>query len=63
MREVRMPTLECLRCGHQWYPKREELPKCCGFCKSPYWNVPTDNASQAKERHAVKCEPCRNGNI
>ena len=31
---------KCLRCGHQWYPRRLELPKHCPKCNSPYWNRP-----------------------
>ncbi len=37
-----IPTLECLRCGHTWYPRTNRLPKVCPNrkCKSPYWNKP-----------------------
>jgi ribosomal protein L37E len=61
--KIKLPTLTCLRCGHRWHPKREELPKCCGFCKSPYWNTEPEDRSKAKERHTVECEPCRNGDV
>jgi len=36
--EIKLPTLNCLRCGHHWFPKRPQLPKICPTCKSPYWN-------------------------
>lgn len=32
----------CLRCGNQFYPSSDELPKTCPNpkCRSPYWNKP-----------------------
>ena len=30
---------ECTRCGEVWYSKNED-PKACNGCKSPYWNKP-----------------------
>jgi hypothetical protein len=32
----------CLRCGHQWYGRKPELPVACPNrkCHSPYWNTP-----------------------
>lgn len=59
MQKVNIPTLECLRCGHRWHPKKEELPKCCGFCKTPYWNVPPQEGSAARRRHELECAHCR----
>ena len=38
--EVVLPTLECLRCGHTWHPRRSQLPTCCPKCGSPYWDKP-----------------------
>ncbi len=37
---VKIPKFICLRCGHKWYPRKEQRPLCCGKCKSPYWNTP-----------------------
>ena len=31
--------LNCLRCGHEWYPVSERLPLVCPKCKSYEWNV------------------------
>lgn len=39
-KNLSLPTLKCLRCGHSWYPKKPVLPKVCPKCKSPYWNKP-----------------------
>ena len=31
----------CERCGHEWIPRhRDEEPRVCPKCKSPYWNRP-----------------------
>src|SRR3989304_2769376 len=35
------PTvLACLRCGHSWSPRSDQLPRNCPGCNSPYWNRP-----------------------
>jgi len=33
------PKLKCLRCNHEWVPRREEV-KRCPKCNSPYWDKP-----------------------
>lgn len=33
-----LPTLECVRCGHTWHPRKQERPIRCGGCKTPYWD-------------------------
>ncbi len=62
MSDVKLPTFECLRCGHRWHPKKEEKPRCCGFCKSSYWDSPTmsGNESVVKRRHVSECVACKN---
>lgn len=35
----KLPTLKCVRCGHTWPPRTQNLPKVCPKCKSPYWNT------------------------
>lgn len=30
----------CERCGYVWIPRKQELPKVCPRCKSPYWDRP-----------------------
>jgi len=37
--EFKLPTLNCVRCGHTWPPRTQNLPKVCPKCKSPYWNT------------------------
>lgn len=31
--------LNCLRCGHKWLPRQEQIT-VCPKCMSPYWNIP-----------------------
>jgi DNA-directed RNA polymerase subunit RPC12/RpoP len=38
VRIPKIPTLNCNRCQHEWYPRMEKLPVRCPECKSPYWN-------------------------
>src|ERR1700682_6338676 len=34
----------CQRCGHEWFPRdKDQEPKVCPKCKSPYWNKPRKN--------------------
>jgi rubrerythrin len=28
----------CLRCGHNWRPRKDDPPVQCPNCKSPYWD-------------------------
>lgn len=36
----RLNRLTCTRCGHTWIPNRDQPPKVCPKCKSPYWDRP-----------------------
>lgn len=45
MNKVKLPKFKCKRCGHQWMPRKEQIPICCGKCKSPYWNTKKVNWS------------------
>lgn len=37
---IQLEGFKCERCGHEWVKRREDLPKVCPKCKSPYWNIP-----------------------
>lgn len=39
-------TLFCFRCYHTWKKRKENPPKFCPKCKSPYWNRPRKRASK-----------------
>ena len=36
----------CERCRHEWVPRREDVPRVCPRCKSPYWETKSRRASQ-----------------
>jgi len=36
MPNIILPTLTCLRCGHQWVP-RKPVVWVCAKCHSPRW--------------------------
>jgi len=33
-----MNKLKCLKCGHEWMQRIEEVPKSCPHCKNRGWN-------------------------
>ncbi|HQG81542.1 MAG TPA: hypothetical protein PLC37_11015 [Smithellaceae bacterium] len=39
MKNVNIQQMNCLRCGHTWTPRQEEV-RICPKCKSPYWDRP-----------------------
>ena len=57
--KIKLPKFKCLRCGHEWSPKKEEKPLRCAFCKSPYWEKAPTNESGLAGRHAEDCVGCR----
>lgn len=38
--DVVLTQCHCLRCNHDWYPRKPGLPKTCPNCRSVYWNEP-----------------------
>lgn len=55
--KVKLPTFECLRCSHKWHPDKEEVPKVCGYCKSPYYkSTSMRGPSPQEKRHAAECK-------
>lgn len=57
--KVKLPKFQCLRCGHQWSPRSEEVPVRCAFCKSPYWQKQPEAASVRQHQHQQECIGCR----
>ncbi len=47
---VMLHRFTCERCGHNWLPKTENRPVCCGKCKSPYWDKPRKNNSSNEKK-------------
>ncbi len=37
---VALPTFKCVRCKHEWVPRKPERSMTCASCRSPYWDVP-----------------------
>lgn len=53
MVEVKLPELECLRCGHKWTP-RKSVVTVCPKCKSPYWNKKEESDAKTLRKRAEK---------
>ena len=34
----KLERLKCLRCGHEWIPRKDTLPLTCAGCSTPFWN-------------------------
>jgi len=30
----------CVRCNHEWIPRKASKPRVCPNCISAYWNIP-----------------------
>lgn len=48
---LQIAGFRCERCSHEWAQRqaKEELPKVCPRCKSPYWNTPRKRAKSKKK--------------
>ncbi|MBI5553213.1 MAG: hypothetical protein HY917_00565 [Candidatus Diapherotrites archaeon] len=52
----KVPALTCLRCEKKWLSMKEEKPKTCPNCRSPYWDT-------ARREIQNELEHIRRGNI
>lgn len=52
----RVGELRCLRCAHEWFPRKGRTPKCCPFCLSAYWNVPFKRFTSQKDIKAAQAK-------
>lgn len=41
--KIEVEGYKCLRCNHEWIPKKKEYPKVCPNCHSAYWDTPKKN--------------------
>src|ERR1700676_4330268 len=48
--------LVCLRCAHEWLPRKGRTPKCCPFCLSAYWSVPFKRFTSQKDIKAAQAK-------
>lgn len=46
--KIRIPTLHCNRCGHDWVPRVAKV-FICPKCKSAKWNEPPPKAEKKEE--------------
>jgi len=35
---IEVDGFRCARCGHEWVPRKNETPRVCPKCKSPFWD-------------------------
>jgi len=60
MKTVLLPTLECLRCGHRWIPRKFSyahkalLPHTCPSCRSSYWDAPFGSNSRQESINVMQ---------
>ena len=36
--KIEVDGFRCARCGHEWVPRKDEQPRVCPRCKSPFWD-------------------------
>ena len=42
--EIWLKGFQCERCGHQWKPRKDGIPKKCPHCDSSNWQTPKDGS-------------------
>lgn len=47
---VRLRKMECVRCGHAWLPRKEDV-RICPRCKTAYFDTPKERTGDEKENH------------
>jgi len=53
IKKTSVSVLECLRCGHTWYPRSFIKPKVCPKCSSPYWNKEKTRKNTTQRRQSL----------
>jgi DNA-directed RNA polymerase subunit RPC12/RpoP len=49
MPKVQIWGYRCERCNHEWVPReKDQEPKVCPHCKSPYWDKPRQTPPSRK---------------
>jgi predicted nucleic acid-binding Zn-ribbon protein len=43
--KVKITKLECVKCGHIWIPKKEDVRQC-PKCKTAYFNQKKENGNK-----------------
>jgi uncharacterized protein (DUF433 family) len=50
--QIWLKGYQCLRCGHQWVPRKKGAPLKCPSCDSPYWQQPRKGAGAAPQEQS-----------
>lgn len=53
MKRVKLPKVECKRCGHIWIPKKETI-YVCPKCHSAWWNQKREGDKDGINKRANK---------
>jgi len=54
MAKIKMRKLKCLRCGYEWYPRKDDVRQCPNIkCHSALWDVPKINKALEVKREKV----------
>jgi predicted Zn-ribbon and HTH transcriptional regulator len=53
MAKIKLVTLTCCRCGHEWIPTQPVVNTCVN-CKSIYWEKPREKGEKARPAKRVK---------
>ena len=48
MKNIKIYT--CKRCSHMWANRKNQKPRVCPKCKSPYWDTDRRKKSNKKEK-------------
>ena len=40
--KIKVRKLKCLKCGHEWVPRNEDVRQCPA-CKTAYWDTERGN--------------------
>jgi Zn finger protein HypA/HybF involved in hydrogenase expression len=51
--KIKLPILECKRCGKKWIPKKEDVRQC-PKCKSAYWDIEDDRLMETKVLNNIR---------
>jgi len=52
LKPIQLKQLKCLRCDHEWVPRKEEV-RICPKCKSPYWD-----RERESDNNTYRCRAC-----
>lgn len=46
--KITVEGYKCERCGYEWVKRKEEKPRVCPKCHSPYWDIPRKQKGRKK---------------